>query len=315
MIRVSPGRGRVTPNIYEEPNFYSIAEQFPLPLEHETASPEAEAEVEVPDRDNQRDLKAAETSIPVSVSGRKKPECLGDFNPCNEVVGSGYEEDDDLVSTRKAVSPITQSTSNSNQDELDLFSFDHDHEVDSAPAHSNHPEPEAKAAPESAINQCSDSNAGNSAHSFAFHCEICKKCYDDCGQEFGWSYCEGCWVYYCEDCKLSVEGINAIQCCTSCESYYCGKCRVSKCQGEGGNKQWKSPTDCAECIQIAGPFLLEENKKIRKETAEVKDEMQEQLKQLKLDFKELKDRMLAIEELKLKEKVGVLEEKLKSMAI
>lgn len=335
MLRVSSRQGRASPNIHDEPNFYRITEQFPLPLENET-SPEAEAEV--PDRDNQRDFKVAETETSVSVSGCKKPECLGDFNPYNEVAGSGYEDDDHLVSTRKGVSPITitQSPSNSNQDEWGLFPFDHNHEVDHS-AHPNHPE--AKAAPESAMNRYAGAKAGSSADSFSFHCENCKKCYDDCGQEFAWSYCEGCWVYYCEDCKLGVEGINAIQCCTSCESNYCGECRVSKCQSEGENNQWSSPTDCAGCIQIAGPFLLEENKKVRKENAEmkaenkeVKDENKELKRQnqngkgkaigyeygeLMLEMKELKlklkEKMLEMEELK--EKVGALEEKLESMAI
>ena len=270
MKRVESGKGRVSPNIQDEPNFYLIAEQYPL--EGETLALE---ETEVPAIDNQGDLERAETET--------------------------------------SFSAVTQSTSNSNQDEWDLFPpFDQNHQVDSA--HSNHPDPEAEA--------------------FTFHCGVCKKCHNDRGQEFGWSYCEGCWVSYCEDCKLGVEGINEVKGCTSCESFYCGKCRVSKVQGQG-SKQWCSPTDCTECIQIAGPFLLKENEKVQEEDEEPKRQVQarppvqaQQLKcqcqkgagiqfeELMLEIKALKGKVEALEE-ELKGKVGAaeLEEKLKSMAI
>ena len=313
MRMVPSGRGRVTPNTYEEPNFYnySVPDQSPPGIE-------ASAAADVPAEDNQTVLEVA--------------------------AGLGFDEDDDQLAllTRKAAAPDTekQSTSNSNQDEWDPFPFDHDHEVDFAAAHSNHrefeceAETEANAAPESATNQYAGSNAANNLCSMLFHCEICKESSNDgkCGQEqeYGWSYCERCWVYYCKDCKLGMEGIGAIQYCASCESNYCGKCRVSRWQGQGQgrNEQWCSPADCAGCIQIAAPLLLEENKKVRKENEEVKAENKqlkrqngkgkgieydEELMLLKEEMKQLKEKMLEFEALD--GKVVSLEDKLKSMAI
>lgn len=323
---VPSGLGRVTPNIHGEPNFYnySVPDQSPPGIEASAAA------ADVPARYNQTDLKVAETDT-------------SNFNPGNgeAVAGLGYNEDDDQLAllTRKAAAPDTekQSTSNPNQDEWDPFPFDHDHEVGFASAHSNHreyeAETEAKAAPESAMNQYAG-NAANHLRSMLFHCEICKKSSNDgkCGeeQEYGWSYCERCWVYHCEDCTLGMEGMGAIQYCASCESNYCGKCRVSRWQGQGQerNEQWCSPTDCAGCIQIATPLLLEENEKVRKENAEVKAENKqlkrqngkgkgieydEELMLLKEEMKQLKEKVLEIEALD--GKVVSLEEKLKSMAI
>ena len=129
MRRVPPGQGKVTPNMHAEPDFYTIAEQYPL----ETA-----ADVDVPNRDNQRPLKIANASISIPSSGRQKSDrrSPSDFDRGDEVSVSDHKEDDDPLLTRKATAPSMESMSNQHQ--WDPF----DHEVDSAhfPPHPHHPE-------------------------------------------------------------------------------------------------------------------------------------------------------------------------------
>ncbi|KAL7492844.1 hypothetical protein ACHAWT_005387 [Skeletonema menzelii] len=133
MRRVPVGHGKVTPNMHTEPDFYLIAEQYPL-----------EPSDDVPDRDNEKGLKPSK----ISVFGRQKSGFPGDLDLDNEA--SGYAKGDDLLLTRKTASPMMGSMSNQHQ--WDPF----DAEVDSA--HSLHPE----APPESAMNQYGD--GGNPAN-------------------------------------------------------------------------------------------------------------------------------------------------------
>ncbi|KAK1733695.1 heat shock factor family protein [Skeletonema marinoi] len=89
MRRVSTGQGKVTPNMHSEPDFYLIAQQYPL-----------ETPADVPDRDNKRVVSKVAKA---SVSGRQKSQCPGDSDVGDEA--SGYKEDDDPLMTRKTAEP------------------------------------------------------------------------------------------------------------------------------------------------------------------------------------------------------------------
>lgn len=63
------------------------------------------------------------------------------------------------------------------------------------------------------------------------------------------------------------KGTDAIRFCDDCDTSYCRRCRVHvMCQEDEGKK------NCTECIQLTGPLLLEEVKKVRKENKEVRAE-------------------------------------------
>jgi len=100
-------------------------------------------------------------------------------------------------------------------------------------------------------------------------CDSCKKnCCDDCAEEHDyddWPKCDDFCVRFCDDCNEK-KGIHAIQICDGCDTSCCGDCRVSMCKEEESNKK------CAGCFQLAGPLLLEEVKKVRKENTEVNAE-------------------------------------------
>mmetsp|Transcript_34232 Transcript_34232/g.51326 ORF Transcript_34232/g.51326 Transcript_34232/m.51326 type:complete len:408 (+) Transcript_34232:2-1225(+) len=134
MRRVSPGQGKVTPNMHSEPDFYLIAQQYPL-----------ETPADVPDRDDKRVVSKVAKA---SVSGRQKSQCPGDSDVGDEA--SGYKEDDDPLMTRKAAEPSMDGMSNQHQ--WDPF----DQEIHSA--HPHHQE----AAPRVAMNQY----VGNPANQF-----------------------------------------------------------------------------------------------------------------------------------------------------
>ena len=97
------------------------------------------------------------------------------------------------------------------------------------------------------------------------NCEmyICR----DCDEEYNWLRCNCCDQCFCNECNEK-KGMKAIHICDGCDtSSCCGDCRVLvMCQVYGETK------DCTGCIQLAGPLLLEELKKVRKEHAEVKAE-------------------------------------------
>lgn len=115
MRRVPVGQGKTTPNMHAEPDFYLIAEQYPL-----------EPSDDVPNRGNEKGLKTSK----ISVSGRQKSGFPGDFDPGNGA--SMYTKGDDLLLTRKSAAPNMGSMSN--QHRWDPF----DTGVDSA--HLHHPE-------------------------------------------------------------------------------------------------------------------------------------------------------------------------------
>eukprot|EP00984_Skeletonema_dohrnii_P007875 scaffold2901_cov91-Skeletonema_dohrnii-CCMP3373.AAC.19 len=106
-------------------------------------------------------------------------------------------------------------------------------------------------------------------------------------------------VCFCNECNEK-NGQKAIQFCEDCHTYYCGDCRVSSmCQVDG------STQDCTGCMQLTGPLLLEEVKKVRKENKEVKAEngykqdhinyLKEQLQYQKEQVKELEKKMKQLE--------------------
>jgi len=99
MRRVSPGQGKVSPNMHVEPDFYTIAEQYPL-----------ETPADVPERDNRIPLKIVKA--PISGSGQQKSERPSDFDFGDDI--SGYKDDDDPLLTRKAAAPSTEGMSSNN---------------------------------------------------------------------------------------------------------------------------------------------------------------------------------------------------------
>mmetsp|Transcript_2736 Transcript_2736/g.4036 ORF Transcript_2736/g.4036 Transcript_2736/m.4036 type:complete len:502 (+) Transcript_2736:45-1550(+) len=137
MRRVSTGQGKVTPNMHSEPDFYLIAQQYPL-----------ETPADVPDRDNKRVVSKVAKA---SVSGRQKSQCPGDSDVGDEA--SGYKEDDDPLMTRKTAEPGMDGMSNQHQ--WDPF----DQEIDST--HLHHQE----AAPRAAMNHFF--SLRSQSHSFA----------------------------------------------------------------------------------------------------------------------------------------------------
>eukprot|EP00984_Skeletonema_dohrnii_P007860 scaffold2901_cov91-Skeletonema_dohrnii-CCMP3373.AAC.4 len=100
-------------------------------------------------------------------------------------------------------------------------------------------------------------------------CHSCtKNCCRTCAEEhdYDWPECRLCEKSFCDDCNEK-NGTDAIRLCDDCDMRYCRECRVyAMCHDLGGNK------NCAGCIQLTGPFLLEEVKKVRKENKEVKAE-------------------------------------------
>eukprot|EP00984_Skeletonema_dohrnii_P019122 scaffold9073_cov180-Skeletonema_dohrnii-CCMP3373.AAC.9 len=108
----------------------------------------------------------------------------------------------------------------------------------------------------------------------------CKKCYKceeyfcerNCDNQI-WASCDSCKKNCCRECDEEdiwthneKNGTDAIQFCDDCDTCYCGKCRAYMCQEKS------SHMNCAGCIQLAGPFFLEENKTLRNENKEVKAE-------------------------------------------
>ena len=105
------------------------------------------------------------------------------------------------------------------------------------------------------------------------YCSICERyCCNDCQQKhykdiFAWRYCDYCNDGICDDCnkKKGIDGINAIQICNVCNTCCCNDCRVESLQHE--------QQTCNECMKLAGPFLLEEHTRLRKENTELKAEI------------------------------------------
>ena len=134
-------------------------------------------------------------------------------------------------------------------------------------------------------------------------CDSCKKnCCDDCEEEYeyDWPQCRRCSECFCDNCNEK-NGTDAIRFCDDCDTCYCGKCRVSMCQ------EVKAHMNCAGCIQLAGPLLLEENQTLRNENNGVKAEnatlkdtnryghehinwLKEQLQYQKKKFKDLEEK-------------------------
>eukprot|EP00985_Skeletonema_marinoi_P011873 scaffold5632_cov146-Skeletonema_marinoi.AAC.3 len=98
-------------------------------------------------------------------------------------------------------------------------------------------------------------------------CDSCEKALcGDCAEESNWPKCDECLDDFCDDCNEK-KGTDAIRFCDDCETSYCRRCRVHvMCQEDEGKK------NCTECIQLTGPLLLEEVKKVRKENKEIKAE-------------------------------------------
>ena len=126
-------------------------------------------------------------------------------------------------------------------------------------------------------------------------CVSCKKnCCNECDEEDIWTHNEK-------------NGTDAIQFCDDCHTYYCGKCRASMCQEKS------SHMNCAGCIQLAGPFFLEENKTLRNENKKVKAEnetLRDKVSLTKNHNNSLKEQLQYQ-----MEKVKELEEKMKQISI
>jgi len=145
MRRVAPGQGKATPNIHEEPDFYLIAQQFPL-----------EKSANVPKKDKEKVLKKDEAP---PFSERQKTDYLGDFDLGDET--SLYEDDDIPPVARKAAPPDMESISNHQWDPFDQSDF-------------VNPPPHHREASRSAAENQYDGNAANQftkslgqLHSFA----------------------------------------------------------------------------------------------------------------------------------------------------
>eukprot|EP00984_Skeletonema_dohrnii_P007876 scaffold2901_cov91-Skeletonema_dohrnii-CCMP3373.AAC.20 len=110
-----------------------------------------------------------------------------------------------------------------------------------------------------------ETNCSNQIYDECNDCKmyVCR----DCDEEYNWLRCNCCDQCFCNECNEK-KGMKAIHICDGCDtSNCCGDCRVLVlCQVYGETK------DCTECIQLAGPLLLEEVKKVRKENKEVKAE-------------------------------------------
>ncbi|KAK1740851.1 hypothetical protein QTG54_008103 [Skeletonema marinoi] len=144
---------------------------------------------------------------------------------------------------------------------------------------------------------CEDCN--NQIYDRCNNCKmyICR----DCDEEYNWLCCNFCQKCFCNECNEK-KGTKAIQICDGCDtSSCCGDCRVLVlCQVYGETK------DCTGCIHLAGPLLLEEVKKVKKEHAEVKAEngtlkdangyKQDQIKYLKEQLQYQKEQIKELEE-------------------
>jgi len=98
------------------------------------------------------------------------------------------------------------------------------------------------------------------------YCISCEKvCCNACHEE-DWYLCkkDDCEKSFCGDCNEKKGIKDAIQICDGCNMSYCGDCRVYMCQEDEGNN------NCARCVQLAGPLLLEENKTLRNEVSRLR---------------------------------------------
>ncbi len=103
-------------------------------------------------------------------------------------------------------------------------------------------------------------------------CECCTAFCNDCKPDFcreceGDRECEGerCYNHFCGECNEQI-GANAVKVCEDCDTHYCGSCRVRSCQKQEKEEQEEV---CTGCIKLAHPFLIEENKNLRRKVAEL----------------------------------------------
>eukprot|EP00984_Skeletonema_dohrnii_P007861 scaffold2901_cov91-Skeletonema_dohrnii-CCMP3373.AAC.5 len=159
---------------------------------------------------------------------------------------------------------------------------------------------------------CKDCIASDSNCNKCYKCEehFCER---DCDNQI-WASCDSCKKNCCRDCDEEdiwthneKNGTDAIQFCDDCDTCYCGKCRAYMCQEKRSHK------NCAGCIQLAGPFFLEENQTLRNENKKGKAE-NETLRD-KVSLTQNHNNSLKEQLQYQMEKVKELEEKMKQISI